>query len=77
MKDTERGKLLSRWIGLLPIEQKDIIAREKYNMEIKPYLITSKYNSEGLQLEIDALSLNNKVLSDENIKYEKGEKMRK
>ena len=27
-KDTERGRLLSRWIGLLPIEQKDALARE-------------------------------------------------
>ena len=33
-KETERGRLLSRWIGLLPIEQKDSIAREDYNRTV-------------------------------------------
>jgi hypothetical protein len=44
-KETERGRLLARWIGLLPIEQKDIIARDKFNSEIKPYLLSNQYNS--------------------------------
>lgn len=48
MKDTERGKLLSRWIGLLPLEEKDVKAREKWNKEISPTLLSSKYNKEEL-----------------------------
>lgn len=51
MKETERGRVLSRWIGLLPIEEKDAIAREKYNTEIKPYLLSNRYNSESLKQE--------------------------
>lgn len=54
-KDTERGKLLSRWIGLLPIEQKDTLAREKFNKEIKPYLLSNRYNKETVSLEIKSL----------------------
>ena len=34
-KDTERGRLLSRWIGLIPIEEKDKIAREKFNSDVR------------------------------------------
>lgn len=54
MKDTERGKLLSRWIGLLPLEEKDIKAREKWNKEIVPSLISTKYNKEELKLSVEA-----------------------
>ena len=51
MKETERGRILSRWIGLLPIEEKDSLAREKFNSEIKPYLLSNRYNSETLKQE--------------------------
>ena len=54
MKETERGRVLSRWIGLLPIEEKDAIAREKFNTEIKPYLMSNRYNSEALKQEIES-----------------------
>lgn len=57
MKETERGRVLSRWIGLLPIEEKDAIAREKFNTEIKPYLLSNKYNSEALKQEIQAFDV--------------------
>ena len=50
-KDTERGRLLSRWIGLLPLEEKDKLARDKFNKEITPKLLSSKYNREALLLE--------------------------
>lgn len=68
-KETERGRMLSKWIGLLPIEQKDVLAREKFNSDIKPYLISSKYNSESLQQEIDAFTVNNRTLKKEIAKY--------
>ena len=77
-KDTERGKLLSRWIGLLPIEQKDIIAREHFNSSIKPYLISNKYDetqllqeNQALQIVIKTLEDEIKKLSTENIEIEK------
>lgn len=56
-KDTERGKMLSRWIGLLPIEQKDVIARQKYNSEIKPYLLSNRYDVATMENEIKAFAL--------------------
>lgn len=51
-KDTERGRLLSRWIGLLPLEEKDKLAREKYNKEVAPTLLSTKYSRETMRQEI-------------------------
>ena len=50
-KDTERGRLLSRWIGLLPLEEKDALAREKFNSSVKPMLLSNRYNTETLKQE--------------------------
>ena len=67
-KDTERGRLLSRWIGLLPIEEKDALAREKFNSEIKPSLLSNHYNSESLKQEVEAfrtrIKLNEKSIKE-------------
>lgn len=68
-KDTERGRLLSRWIGLLPIEQKDALARVKFNSEIKPYLVSSRYNTESLQTEINAFKSRIKLSKEQSKKY--------
>lgn len=70
-KDAERGRLLSRWIGLLPLEEKDVIAREKYNSEVKPLLLSNQYNEESLKQEIEAFNLTIKSLNDDNKKYKK------
>lgn len=56
-KDTERGRLLSRWIGLLPLEEKDALAREHFNQHVKPYLISNQYDSETLKNEIGAFNV--------------------
>lgn len=55
LKDTERGRLLSKWIGLLPLEEKDTIAREKWNKEISRNLYSNTYNRETLKAEIDVI----------------------
>jgi len=65
MKETERGRILSRWIGLLPIEEKDSFAREKYNTEIKPYLLSNRYNSEALKQEKTAYEI--KIKSNQQV----------
>ena len=70
-KDTERGKLLSRWIGLLPIEQKDVLAREMFNNSIKPYLISNKYDCNQLLQECEAMNFVIKTLTEEIEKYSK------
>lgn len=56
MKDTERGRLLSRWIGLSLLEEKDVIARGKFNNEIKSKLLSNLYNRETLKKEIELLT---------------------
>ena len=67
-KEAERGRLLSRWIGLLPLEQKDALARETFNSEIKTKLISNQYNEETLLQENTAFNLNIKNLEDTNKK---------
>ena len=64
LKDTERGRLLSKWVGLLPLEDKDTIARGKWNSEISPKLLSNVYNRETLKAEIE-------VAKNNNAEYEK------
>lgn len=73
-KEADRGRLLSRWIGLLPLEEKDKLAREKFNSEVKPMLLSNRYNEETLMQEIEAFKLTIKTLEDENKKYKKENK---
>ena len=42
MKDTDRGRLISRWIGLLPLEEKDKLAREYFNKSVSPKLTMNR-----------------------------------
>ena len=73
-KEADRGRLLSRWIGLLPLEEKDKLAREKFNSEVKPMLLSNRYNEETLMQEIEAFNLTIKNLEEENKKYKKENK---
>lgn len=59
LKDTERGRLISRWIGLLPLEEKDKIAREYFNKQILPSLFMTKYDKADLKTDIDELTSEN------------------
>ena len=53
LKETDRGRLLARWIGLLPLEDKDIKARDKWNHEISVNRYVDRYNTETLKSEIE------------------------
>lgn len=66
LKDTDRGRLLSRWIGLLPLEEKDKIARETFNKQIMPKLLINRYDKEDLKNESECLINENKDLDSEN-----------
>ena len=68
-KEAERGRLLSRWIGLLPIEEKDVIARETFNSIVKPRLVSNQFNEETLKQEISAYEISIKSLIANNKKY--------
>lgn len=52
LKDTERGRLISRWIGLLPLEEKDKIAREMFNKTIIPSLKMNTYSRSSLEEQV-------------------------
>lgn len=73
-KEADRGRLLSRWIGLLPIEEKDKLAREKFNSEVKPMLLSNRYNEESLMQEIEAFELTTNNLNEEIKKLTKDNK---
>jgi DNA repair exonuclease SbcCD ATPase subunit len=60
LKDTDRGRLMARWIGLLPVEEKDKNAREWYNKKVQPTLLLNKYNKIELQSDVKELGESNK-----------------
>ena len=70
LKETDRGRLLTRWIGLLPLEDKDIKAREKWNREISVNRYCDKYNTQTLNTEIESL---NAQIEDANAQIKKNQ----
>lgn len=66
LKDTDRGRLISRWIGLLSLEDKDKIARDKYNKEILPNLTLTRCgkSKEEIRDDVNELKVQNKDLSE-------------
>lgn len=74
LKDTERGRLVSRWIGLLPLEEKDKVARDIYNKSIVPNLYTSKYNKDELSKKVKQLESVNDVSNEAIDKISKEQK---
>jgi DNA repair exonuclease SbcCD ATPase subunit len=70
-KEAERGRLLARWIGLLPLEEKDKLAREKFNGSVKPYLLSNQYSTETLTNEITSFETMSKTLAEQTEKLKK------
>jgi DNA repair exonuclease SbcCD ATPase subunit len=70
LKDTERGRLLTRWIGLLPLEEKDKIAREMFNKQVSPRLLLNKYDKNELTAHNESLIKENDEL-DKELKNER------
>lgn len=67
--NAERSRLFNRWIGLLPIEQKCALAKEKYLTAVKPTFLSNRYDSSTLQEEINALNITVDTLKNEIAKY--------
>ena len=78
LKDTDRGRLIPRWIGLLPLEEKDKLARETFNKSIYPKLLLNRYNKEELGPEIEQFKKENeefdKTIKESSKKVEESEK---
>lgn len=68
LKDTERGRILSRWIGLSCLEDKDARAREKWNKDITVGRYCDIYNRETLSNEIKELEKENNGFADNILK---------
>lgn len=69
LKDAERGRLIARWIGLLPLEEKDVLAREYFNKSVSPKLLLNKYSKEELAGDNDELEEVNKGLIENGVKW--------
>lgn len=74
LTETEKGRLLTRWIGLSIIEDKDIKAREKWNKEISIGRYSDMYNATQLETDInnltEAIAESEKIIADNNKKIE-------
>lgn len=53
MGQSDKGKLFSRWLGLLTIEEKERIAKELWKKNISPKLLSNNYNITTLSNEIN------------------------
>lgn len=51
MGQTDKGKLFSRWLGLLSIEEKENVAKKLWKDNYQKNLLSNKYNRETLQSE--------------------------
>lgn len=71
--DTDRGRLLNRWLGLLPIEEKEKLAKERYKTLSQSFL-SNRYNAETLNVEInqcnDNIISSNKTLENLKLKLD-------
>ena len=52
MGQTDKGKLFSRWLGLLTIEKKEEIAKDLWKKKISPGLLSNTYNKATIESEI-------------------------
>lgn len=65
LKEDARGKLLSRWIGLSVLEDKDALARNKWNKEISKGRYCDIYNRESMKTEIENIEKVNEEIAKE------------
>lgn len=63
MKDTDRGRVLARWIGLLPLEDKESKAKEMWANTCTGRLC-DVYDRESLKGEIEELEAENKACTE-------------
>lgn len=64
MGQTDKGKLFSRWLGLLSIEEKEKIAKDEFK-KLSKDLLSNRYNKANLESDINDM---NTVISKNNEK---------
>jgi DNA repair exonuclease SbcCD ATPase subunit len=68
MGQTDKGKLFSRWLGLLTIEKKEEIAKDLWKKKISPVLFSNTYNKATIESEINDYDACIKGNNDEIVK---------
>lgn len=63
LTETEKGRLLARWIGLSVIEDKDVKAREMWNKKISVGRFCDIYNRTQLENDVKDLEFENSELA--------------
>lgn len=53
MGQSDKGRLFSRWLGLLSLEKKEEVTKKLFKEKILPSFESTKYNRETLQQEIE------------------------
>ena len=71
LKNDERGKLLSRWIGLSCLEDKNAKAKDMWNKQISVGRYCDLYNRENLKSDIETCKENIKTSNEEITKLKK------
>lgn len=61
MGQTDKGRLFSRWLGLLSIEKKEEVAKDMWKKNIFPKLLSNTYNK--TQMEEECAEIQNKISS--------------
>lgn len=64
MGQSDKGKLFSRWLGLMSIEKKEEVAKDLWKKKVSTQLLSSKYNKATLTTEIE--DFNKCIESDNN-----------
>lgn len=64
MGNTDKGRLFSRWLGLLSIEKKEEIAKKLWKDNYSKKLLSNTYNKESLKEEINDYQICNDELGE-------------
>lgn len=80
MGQTDKGKLFSRWLGLLTIEKKEEIAKDLWKKNISPKLLSNTYNKATIESEIKDYGVcitgnNEKIVASQTKLNESNEKI--
>ena len=78
MGQTDKGRLFSRWLGLLSIEKKEEVAKSMWKDNVLPKLLSNSYNKADIEKEIDELDKliveDGKLIEDENKRLSESKK---
>ena len=78
MGQSDKGRLFSKWLGLLSIEKKEEIAKDIWKKNENPKLLSNKHNKSQIVDEIGVLKVNvvesEREIEEENKKLEETDK---